>query len=227
MENTKTRILVIDDEPQIRKLLSIALHAHNFHVDVAENGSNGIQEAACFKPDIVLLDLSLPDMDGIELMKRIREWSEVPIIILSVRSTDEDKVEALDAGADDYLIKPFSMDELFARIRAALRHVAKVYDNPVLECNGIRIDFLKRQVFVENQEIKLTPTEYEILKTLMRNFEKVITQKQLLQTVWGSSYQAETHYLRIYMRKLRKKIEQDPSNPKHLITESGIWYRLI
>lgn len=227
MENYKTRILVIDDESQIRKLLSIALNAHNFHVETAENGFYGIQEAACFKPDLILLDLSLPDIDGIEVIKRIREWSEVPILILSVRNTDEDKVEALDTGADDFLIKPFSMEELFARIRAALRHIGKTYDNPVLECNGIKIDFLKRQVYVDNQEIKLTPTEYEILKTLLRNFEKVITQKQLLQTVWGASYDVETHYLRIYMRKLRKKIEQDPSNPKHLITESGIGYRLI
>jgi two-component system KDP operon response regulator KdpE len=227
MENKKTRILVIDDEPQIRKLLSIALNAHDFHVETAENGMLGIQAVACFKPDLVLLDLSLPDIDGVEVIKRIREWSQVPILILSVRSTDEDKVEALDAGADDYLIKPFSMNELFARIRAALRHIAKTYDNPILECNGIKMDFLKRQVFVENLEVKLTPTEYEILKALLMNFEKVVTQKQLLQTVWGSSYHLETHYLRIYLRKLRKKIEQDPSNPKHLITESGIGYRLI
>jgi two-component system KDP operon response regulator KdpE len=227
VENTKVRILVIDDEPQIRKLLSIALNAHNFHFSLAENGVLGIQEVACFKPDLVLLDLSLPDIDGVEVIKRIREWSQVPILILSVRNSDEDKVEALDAGADDFLVKPFSMNELFARIRAALRHITKNYDNPVLEYNGIKIDCLKRQVFVDGIEVKLTPTEYEILKVLLMNFEKVVTQKQLLQTVWGSSYNMETHYLRIYLRKLRKKIEQDPSNPKHLITESGIGYRLI
>lgn len=227
METQKTRILVVDDESQIRKLLSIALNAHDFHVETAENGNSGIQAVACFKPDLILLDLSLPDIDGVQVIKRVREWTQIPILILSVRGTDEDKVEALDSGADDYLTKPFSMNELFARIRTALRHIAKTYDNPAMECNGIKIDFLKRQVFVDSREIKLTPTEYEILKALIMNFEKVLTQKQLLQTVWGSSYNEETHYLRIYMRKLRKKIEHDPSNPKHLITESGIGYRLI
>jgi two-component system KDP operon response regulator KdpE len=227
MENCKTRILVIDDEPQIQKLLKISLKAHDFHIEVAENGILGIQAVTCFKPDLVLLDLSLPDIDGTEVIKRLREWSTIPIIVLSVRGSEQDKVEALDLGADDYLTKPFNMSELFARIRAALRHITKNYDDPLLRYNGITMDLLKRLVMVDDREIKLTPTEYEILKTLLLNFEKVVTQKQLLQAVWGPSYGDETHYLRIYMRQLRLKLEQNPSSPKHLITEPGIGYRLI
>jgi two-component system KDP operon response regulator KdpE len=227
MENCKTRILVIDDEPQIQKLLKISLKAHDFHIEVAENGILGIQAVTCFKPDLVLLDLSLPDIDGTEVIKRLREWSTIPIIVLSVRGSEQDKVEALDLGADDYLTKPFNMSELFARIRAALRHITKNYDDPLLRYNGITMDLLKRLVMVDDREIKLTPTEYEILKTLLLNFEKVVTQKQLLQAVWGPSYGDETHYLRIYMRQLRLKLEQNPSSPKHLMTEPGIGYRLI
>lgn len=227
MENIKTRVLVIDDELQIRKLLKIALHAHDFHTETAENGTLGVQAVVCFKPDLILLDMSLPDMDGSEVIKRIREWSKVPIIVLSVRGSEHDKVKALDLGADDYLTKPFSISELFARIRAALRHVTKTYDDPILQYNGIQMDLLKRQVRVDNREIKLTPTEYEIFKTLLLNFEKVVTQKQLLQAVWGPKYTDETHYLRIYMRQLRLKLEENPSSPKHLVTEPGIGYRLI
>jgi two-component system KDP operon response regulator KdpE len=227
MENCKTRVLVIDDEPQIQKLLKISLKAHDFHMEVAENGILGIQAVTCFKPDLILLDLSLPDIDGNEVIKRLREWSKIPIIVLSVRGSEKDKIEALDLGADDYLTKPFNMSELFARIRAALRHITKNYDDPLLQCNGITIDLLKRLVLVDQKEIKLTPTEYEILKTLLLNFEKVVTQKQLLQAVWGPSYCEETHYLRIYMRQLRVKLEENPSHPKHLITEPGIGYRLI
>jgi two-component system KDP operon response regulator KdpE len=227
MENCKTRVLVIDDEPQIQKLLKISLKAHDFHMEVAENGILGIQAVTCFKPDLILLDLSLPDIDGNEVIKRLREWSKIPIIVLSVRGSEKDKIEALDLGADDYLTKPFNMSELFARIRAALRHITNNYDDPLLQCNGITIDLLKRLVLVDQKEIKLTPTEYEILKTLLLNFEKVVTQKQLLQAVWGPSYCEETHYLRIYMRQLRVKLEENPSHPKHLITEPGIGYRLI
>jgi len=227
MENSKTRILVIDDEQQIRKLLRIALNAHEFHVEAAETGLLGIQAVTSFKPDLLLLDLSLPDIDGNEVIKRLREWSNIPIIVLSVRGLEQDKVKALDLGADDYLTKPFSMSELFARIRAALRHITKTFDDPILEYNGITMDLLKRLVMIDDREIKLTPTEYDILKTLLQNFEKVVTQKQLLQAVWGPSYTAETHYLRIYMRQLRLKLEENPSSPKHLITEPGIGYRLI
>jgi two-component system KDP operon response regulator KdpE len=227
MECSKTRILVIDDELQIRKLLRIALNAHEFHVEMAENGILGIQAVTSFKPDLILLDLSLPDIDGNEVIKRLRTWSKTPIIVLSVRGSEQDKVEALDQGADDYLTKPFSMSELFARIRAALRHITSSFNNPILQYNDISMDLLKRQVVVDHQEIKLTPTEYEILKVMLLNFEKVVTQKQLLQAVWGPSYSEETHYLRIYMRQLRLKLEENPSTPKHLITEPGIGYRLI
>lgn len=227
MENQKTRILIVDDEPQIRKLLRIALNAHEFHVEEAENGNKAIQAAACFKPDLILLDLNLPDIDGYEVIKRLREWSKVPIIVLSVRGSEKDKVATLDLGADDYITKPFSMSELFARIRATLRHALQTMNEPIIQFNGVSMDLSKRQVIVDGREIKLTPTEYEILKTLLLNSEKVVTQRQLLLAVWGPSYEEDTHYLRIYMRQLRVKIEADPSSPKHLITEPGIGYRFI
>lgn len=227
MNRELTRILVIDDEPQIRKLLRITLTAHQYNVSEADNGKKGIQSISIFKPDIILLDLTLPDIYGTEVIKEIRNWSNVPIIILSVRGSEKDKVLALDSGADDYITKPFSIGELLARIRAALRHFTKTQDEPVLLFNGISMDLSKRQVIVDNREIKLTPTEYEILKVLLMNPEKVITQKQLLQAVWGPTYIDDFHYLRVYMRQLRLKMELDSSQPKHLMTEPGIGYRLI
>jgi two-component system, OmpR family, KDP operon response regulator KdpE len=227
MNNEQTRVLVIDDEPQIRKLLRITLKAHQYDVSEAENGKLGIQKLTIFKPDIILLDLTLPDIFGNDVIKAIREWSKTPIIVLSVRGSEKDKVSALDSGADDYLTKPFSIGELLARIRSALRHFTKTQDEPILLFNGISMDLSKRQVIVDDREIKLTPTEYEILKILLMNSEKVITQKQLLQAVWGPSYTDDFHYLRVYMRQLRLKIELEPSQPKHLITEPGIGYRII
>jgi len=227
MPSEGARILVIDDEKQIRRMLKVALEGNGYDVAEAATGHDGLNQAAIFHPDLIVLDLGLPDMDGIEVIKRLREWTGTPVIILSVREHEDDKVDALDAGADDYVTKPFSMGELLARLRAALRHVAKTDDEPVLTFGELTIDLARRNVILRGEEIKLTPTEYEILKYLALQAGRVITHRQLLHAIWGPNYQEQTHYLRIYIGQLRHKIETDPSQPTYIITEPGVGYRLV
>ncbi len=226
METKGARILVVDDEGQILKLLRVALTSHGYQVAEAVTGGQGLAEAAVYRPDVIILDLGLPDMDGLEVVKRLRDWSRVPVIVLSAREQENDKIVALDAGADDYLTKPFGMGELLARIRAAIRHAAGG-DEPVLTCNDLTVDLARRRVTVAGEEIKLTPTEYDLIKYLVLNAGKVLTHRQLLRTVWGAFYENDTHYLRVYIGQLRRKIEIDPSRPRHIITEPGVGYRLI
>jgi two-component system KDP operon response regulator KdpE len=219
--------MIIDDEPQMRRLLQVALTAHGYEIREAETGREGIDQTAVFHPDLIVLDLSLPDLDGIEVIKKLREWTQTPVIILSVREQEGDKIAALDAGADDYVTKPFNMGELLARIRTALRHAAGTGDEPVLTFGGLVIDLTRRYVAMDGREVKLTPTEYELLRVLTVNAGKVLTHRQLMRMVWGPSYEQETNYLRVYIRQLRQKIEPDPARPRNIITESGVGYRLI
>ncbi|WP_240986734.1 response regulator [Acididesulfobacillus acetoxydans] len=224
---SKTRVLVIDDEVQIRRLLKVALTAHNYDVYEAGTGQGGLNWIAMHKPDLVLLDLGLPDQDGLEVIKNLREWSQVPVVILSAREQESEKIAALDAGADDYVTKPFSMGELLARLRAALRHASEAAEEPLLTFEGLSIDRSRRMVAVDGVEVKLTPTEYELMKVLAANAGKVLTHRQLLRAVWGPAYEHENHYLRIYVGQLRRKIEPDPSRPRHILTEAGVGYRLV
>ncbi|UZR28876.1 response regulator [Methylococcus mesophilus] len=222
-------IVVIEDDPQMRRFLRTSLRSHGFQVFEADTGGRGIIEAGLRKPEVVILDLGLPDMDGVEVVKALREWTALPIIVLSARSTEEHKIEALDAGADDYLTKPFGIGELIARIRVALRHSATGAVNSPGEGyanGGLRIDLLRRTVTVGEREIRLTPTEYRLLAALARHAGKVLTHRQLLVEVWGPTHVEDSHYLRIYMSQLRQKLETDPAKPEYLITESGVGYRL-
>lgn len=221
------RILIIDDEKQIRRMLKVALEGHEYHISEAASGKEGLRQAATFHPDLLILDLNLPDISGLETLKQIRDWSEVPIIILSVLDREDEKIQALDMGANDYVTKPFSMGELLARVRAALRHTARVEDEPVINIVDLSVDVAHRLVTVKGEKVKLTPTEYEILKNLALNTGRVLTHKQLLTRIWGSQYERETHYLRVYMASLRRKIEADPTQPRYIITEPGVGYRLV
>jgi two-component system, OmpR family, KDP operon response regulator KdpE len=225
MENA-ARILIVDDESQIRKLLNVSLKAHGFAIEEAASGKDGVNQAAFFKPDLMIIDLGLPDMDGKEVIRKIREWSTAPIIILTAHDQEQEKIDALDAGADDYITKPFSMGELMARIRVCLRRMAAGESEPMLTCGGLSVDLIQRRVTVDGVEVKLTPTEYEIIKLLAQNAGRVLTHKQLLKAVWGNSYD-DTHYIRVYVGQLRRKIEKDPAQPRYIITESGIGYRLM
>lgn len=224
---SKLRILVIDDELQIRKLLRVALTGYGYEVAEAANGLAGLTEAAGSRPDLIILDMGLPDVDGVEVVRRLREWSKVPVIILSVKDQEVDKVAALDAGADDYVTKPFGMGELLARLRAALRHSSVMGDEPVLTFGDLTIDLGHRKVMVDGKDVKLTPTEYEVIRQLAVHAGKVLTHKVLLKTIWGLPYENDSHYLRVYVGQLRRKIEKDPANPQHIITEPGVGYRLI
>jgi len=227
MPSEGTRILVIDDEKQIRRMLKTALTGYGYDIAEAPSGQEGLNQTAIFHPDLIILDLGLPDLDGIEVIKRLREWAQTPIIVLSVREDEEDKIRALDAGADDYVTKPFSMGELLARLRVALRHMAKSEDEPVLVFGKLTVDMARRLVFLDGEEVKLTPTEYEILKYLALQAGRVVTHGQLLRAIWGPNYQEQTHYLRVYVGQLRRKIEADPSQPAIIVTESGVGYRLV
>ncbi|MBZ4687871.1 MAG: two-component system, OmpR family, operon response regulator KdpE [Clostridia bacterium] len=227
MPTSGARVLVIDDESQIRKMLKVALKAHGYEIEEASLGQEGLEKAAVFHPDLIILDLGLPDVDGFQVINRLREWSQVPVIILSVKEQEEDKIKALDAGADDYVTKPFSMGELLARVRVALRHAAKTEDEPVLTIGELTIDLAHRLVTVGGQPIKLTPTEYDILKNLALHAGRVLTHQQLLRSIWGKEYQEENHYLRVYIGQLRRKIEPDPTQPTYIITEPGVGYRLM
>ena len=227
MSNEGPKILVIDDEQQIRRMLNVALAAHGYALAEAASGKAGLVEAATFRPDLIILDLGLPDIDGTEVLSRLREWTQVPVIVLSVRERESDKIGALDAGADDYLTKPFGMGELLARIRVALRHTAGGEDQPALVFRDLTIDLAKRIVLLGSEEVKLTPTEYEILKYLALHSGRVVTHVQLLRAVWGPNHQEETHYLRVYIGQLRRKIEKDPARPFYITTEPGVGYRFV
>jgi len=229
MTNANPIIVVIEDDPAIRLFLRTGLGAHGFKVFEADRGQQGIIEAGIRKPDIVILDLGLPDMDGVDVIKTIRGWSVIPIIILSARSTEQFKVEALDAGADDYLTKPFGLGELLARIRVALRHSVSSpgqEQSGVFTTGALKVDLIKRQVNVGESEVHLTPIQYRLLSLLIKNAGKVLTHQCILKEVWGPSYRENSHYLRIYMSQLRQKLETDPTQPQYLLTESGVGYRL-
>lgn len=227
MNPMKSVILVIDDEKQIRKFLGITLGAAGYKVEEAENGTQGSQLTATLKPDLVICDLGLPDMDGTEVIRRIREWSQTPILVLSVRSATEDIVEALDLGADDYLIKPFDIEILLARIRANLRKAAKAEGGDArLHVGGIVMDILRHEVTIDGGTINLSPKEYKLLKYLMQNAGKMVMHSQLLTELWGKAHVDNIQYLRIYIAQLRQKIEPDPSSPQYIITEPGIGYRM-
>lgn len=222
-------ILVVEDEAPIRRFLKMSLVDHGFAFAEATTGKEGLSRIAEDKPDLVILDLGLPDMDGLDVTKQVREWSNVPIIVLSARENENDKVEALDSGADDYLVKPFGVGELMARLRVALRHSNRLSEDQLdssFNFGDIHVDFAKRQVLRGTEEIHLTPIEYKMLNTLIRYSGKVVTHKHLLRETWGGEYSDETQYLRVYMAQLRKKLELDPAQPKHLITEPGVGYRL-
>jgi two-component system KDP operon response regulator KdpE len=225
----ETTILIIEDEVPIRRFLRTTLNGHGYKVVEADTAHAGLQHASAQRPDLILLDLGLPDMDGLEVTERIREWSQTPIVVLSARGQERDKVAALDAGADDYLTKPFGVDELLARIRVALRHVERARNQdgaPVFEVGDLRIDLAARQVTLAGQEVHLTPIQYNLLAVLARYAGKVVTHTQLLKEVWGPHYKSETHYLRVYMGQLRQKLEATPARPRYLLTEPGVGYRL-
>ena len=228
MKETPATILLIEDELQMRRFLRVTLKSEEYGVLEAETAADGLAQAATRTPDVVLLDLGLPDMDGLEVLEKLREWTAVPVIVISAREQEGDKIKALDGGADDYLTKPFGAGELLARIRAALRHAAPKgpdQGEAVFAAEGLRIDFLKRQVFCGTREIHLTPIEYRLLTVLVRNADRVMTHRQILKEVWGPPYIEQTHYLRVFMNQLRKKIEADSARPRFLLNEPGIGYR--
>lgn len=226
-DSSKPRVLIVDDEVAVLRFLRVALENGDgrFSLHQAENGHAALAAAAGVRPDLILLDLGLPDMDGVEVIKKIREWSKVPIIVLSVRDSEDDKVGALDAGADDYLIKPFSVGELEARMRVALRRSLQEVAEPVFRNRELEVDLTLRRVTLRGEEVQLTPTEYELLRVFVSNAGRVLTHRQILRQVWGSAY-SEQNVLRVTIRNLRQKIEPDPSRPKFLVTELGVGYRL-
>ena len=228
MKEIQSTILLIEDEKQMRRFLRVTLQSEAYGVLEAETAADGLTQAATRNPDVVLLDLGLPDMDGLEVIEKLRDWSAVPIIVISAREQEGDKIKALDRGADDYLTKPFGAGELLARIRAALRRAApKSHDQgeAVFVAEELRIDFLKRQVYCGTREVHLTPIEYRLLTVLVKNAGRVMTHRQILKEVWGPPYVEQTHYLRVFMNQLRKKIEADSTRPHFLLNEPGIGYR--
>ncbi|WP_316778754.1 response regulator [Streptomyces sasae] len=223
-----TRVLVVEDDPQLVRALVINLQARKYGVDAAPDGATALRLAAARQPDVVMLDLGLPDMDGVDIIKGLRGWTRVPILVLSARQGSDEKVAALDAGADDYITKPFSMDELLARLRAAVRRTEDtplVPDTTLVETGDFSIDLLAKKVVRGGRDVRLTPTEWHLLEILVTNPGRLITQKHLLQEVWGVSQSNKTNYLRVYMAQLRRKLETDPSHPRYLITEPGMGYR--
>ncbi|MFD7911924.1 response regulator [Streptomyces sp. NPDC059752] len=225
-----TRVLVVEDDPQLVRALKINLQARKFDVDEASDGGSALLLAAARKPDVIVLDLGLPDMDGIDVIKRVRDWSRVPILVLSARHTSEDKIRALDAGADDYVTKPFSMDELLARLRAAARRQEPTADSradkvTVVTTDEFTVDLIAKKVHRGGRTVRLTPTEWHLLEILITHPGRLITQSRLLLEVWGPTYAENTNYLRVYMAQLRRKLEADPSHPRYLITEPGMGYR--
>jgi two-component system, OmpR family, KDP operon response regulator KdpE len=222
-------VVVIEDEPQIRRFLRAALVSQGYRFHEAATGRDGLAEAATRQPDVIILDLGLPDLDGLEIIRRVREWTTVPIIVLSARDQEGDKIKALDLGADDYVSKPFGVGELLARMRAALRHAAIASQQrvePIFTLGALQVDLMRRRVMVGGSEVHLTPIEYKLLTTLVRHAGNVLTHRQLLKEVWGPSYEDQAHYLRVFMLQLRRKLEADPARPLYLRTEPGVGYRL-
>ncbi|MBO8189787.1 response regulator [Streptomyces spirodelae] len=223
------RVLVVDDEPQIVRALVINLKARKYEVEAAHDGATALRLAADRHPDAIVLDLGLPDMDGVDVIRGIRGWTRIPILVLSARQTSDEKVEALDAGADDYVTKPFGMDELLARLRAAVRRAEPPAGMPdgagVIETDSFTVDLAAKKVHRDGGDVRLTPTEWHLLEVLVRNPGRLVSQKQLLKEVWGPSYGTETNYLRVYMAQLRRKLEADPAHPRHFVTEAGMGYR--
>ncbi|MBT2212516.1 MULTISPECIES: response regulator [Actinomadura] len=220
-----TRVLLVEDEPQIVRALRINLRARGYEVDAAPDGRSALEAAARRPPDVVVLDLGLPDMDGVEVIRGLRGWTGVPIIVLSARHASAEKVAALDIGADDYVTKPFGMDELLARLRAAVRRARPADEAPVVETGDFTVDLAAKRVERDGADVRLTPTEWHILELLVRDAGRLVSQRQLLREVWGPSYEKETNYLRVYLAQLRRKLEPDPARPRHLITEPGMGYR--
>jgi two-component system, OmpR family, KDP operon response regulator KdpE len=226
MTETSARVLVVDDEPAIRRFLRVSLSAHGYTVSEANDGRAALSAVIAVRPDLVILDLGLPDLDGTDVTRVLREWTRIPIIILSVRGEDADKIAALDAGADDYLTKPFSAGELLARMRAALRRAAQTGLQPIFSSGDLTIDLVRRVVTVAEHQAQLTPTEYDLLRVLVVHAGKVMTHRQLLREVWGMGYEQEMHMLRVNISNLRRKIEPDPARPRYIVTEPGVGYRL-
>jgi two-component system KDP operon response regulator KdpE len=229
MPELRPTILIIEDEPPLKKFLRITLESQNYRVIEATHAADGIRQAASSTPDLIILDLGLPDGDGVDVARRVREWSSIPIIVVSARGKEQDKVIALDAGADDYLTKPFGVGELLARVRVVLRHLASTKpetNDPIFELGSLRVDLSQREVKVNDRAIHLTPNEFKLLSLLVKNAGKVLTHRQLLHDVWGPGSGNETHYVRVYMNQLRQKLETDPTRPRYLITEPGVGYRL-
>jgi len=226
MTKDSVRVLVVDDELPIRRFLRTSLTAHGHIVFEAASGEEALRSVASDRPDLVILDLGLPDVEGTDVVRRLREWTRLPIIILSVRDQESEKIAALDAGADDYLTKPFGVDELMARMRVALRHSAPPGEEPVFEIGGLSVDLGRRAVSVEGQEAQLTPTEYDLLRVLVTHAGKVVTHRQLLRAVWGDVYDEESHLLRVHISNLRSKLEPEPARPTYILTEPGVGYRL-
>jgi two-component system KDP operon response regulator KdpE len=226
MSTVAPRILIVEDEPQIRRFVRQALEVEGLQIVEAETGKRGLSEAATRQPDLLILDLGLPDMDGVDLVRDLRNWSTLPILILSARDAEQDKIDALDAGADDYLAKPFGIGELLARVRALLRRRMSAAEvGPLVEFGVVVVDFSRRIVSRSGEEIHLTPIEYRLLAVLIANAGKVMTHRHLLREVWGPSYSQSSHYLRVYVGNLRRKLEDDPAQPKHFLTETGVGYR--
>ena len=226
MSDTPANILIVDDEKPIRRFLRASLQGHGYTVFEAATGAEALQQAAACHPDVIILDLGLPDMDGAEVTRRLREWSRVPVIVLSVREHESDKIAVLDAGADDYLIKPFGMGELLARIRVNIRRAVKTEEEQVFEAGALRVDLAHRLVTVGGAAIDLTPNEYDILRLLVHNAGKVLTHRQILHEIWGAGYETESHLLRVNISNLRHKLEADPNRPEYILTEPGVGYRL-
>jgi two-component system KDP operon response regulator KdpE len=221
-------VLIVEDDAHMRRFLRASLGSHGYRLIETETGEEAIKQSTAYNPDLVLLDLGLPDMDGLEVTRRLREWSAVPIVVISARGQEQDKIAALDGGADDYLTKPFGAGELLARLRVALRHAERVAGEPesAVTVGELRIDLGRRQVFLGTDEVHLTPIEYKLFATLMKHAGKVLTHRQILKEVWGPTHVDQTQYLRVYMVQLRHKLERDPARPRYLITEPGVGYRL-
>ena len=220
-----SRVLVVDDEPQILRALGINLRARGYEVDLAPDGERALDVAARHHPDVVVLDLGLPGIDGVDVIRGLRGWSQVPIVVLSVRDAEGDKVAALDAGADDYVTKPFGMDELLARLRAALRRTTPAEEEALVETEDFTIDLAAKKVRRDGEEVRLTPTEWNLVEVLVRNRGRLVAQTQLLQEVWGPQYHDETNYLRVFMAQVRRKLEPEPAHPRYFVTEPGMGYR--
>jgi two-component system, OmpR family, KDP operon response regulator KdpE len=226
MNDKGLRVLVVDDERAIRRFLRTSLNAYNYMVYEASSGQEALTAVIAHRPDLLILDLGLPDLDGIEVIRQLREWTRLPIIVLSVRERESDKIGALDAGADDYLTKPFGIGELMARLRVAVRRTAQLDPEPVFSLDGLVVDLAHRRVTSQGHDVQLTPTEYDLLRVLVLNAGKVLTHRQLLRQVWGLGYEEEMHLLRVNISNLRRKIEPEPSRPYFIITEPGVGYRL-